>query len=71
MSDDLTDLVAHVHRKVSIAAGICYGGRNENICGLLLLFRVAGDGMRVEEDVKNEYLWLCHPFAANDVVSTG
>jgi hypothetical protein len=59
--NEQTDLASHVHRKVSIATGVCYGSGNKDIRGLLLLLEVAGDGVRIEEDIKDERLWLCHP----------
>jgi hypothetical protein len=69
MESGKTDVASHVHGKVNISTGICYGSRDEDIRSLWFLLGVAGDGMCIEEDLKDERLWLCFPCVDNNTVS--
>lgn len=52
-----------------MSTGVSYGGRHEGIRSLWLLLGVTGDGVCIEEDLKDERFWLCFPCVVNDIVS--
>ena len=60
------DLASHVYGKVDTSTGVRHGSRHENVRGLWLLLGVTGDGVRIEENLKDKRFWLCFPCEVND-----